>query len=324
MRSHHFRIALALLTAFACSFVVNAQSYPSKPLRIIVPVPAGGGSDIIGRIVAQKLIEQMKQQIVVDNRTGAGGAIGTEVAVRSAPDGYTLLLGSASEIAINPVVYSRLTYDPVHDLAPIALLGTAPVLIVVHPSLPVKNLDDLIALAKARPGDINMASAGNGTLSHFAGELFKSLTGVSLTHVPYKGGTPAAVAVLSGEAQVYFAGLPAVASHVKAGRLKAIAVADTKRVEEFPRVSTAIEAGVPEYEAVQWWGMFIPVATPKEIVGRLHNEIAQAMRTRDVITNFAAQGTTPGAFSQQRFADFIKVEVAKWGKVAKATGVKLD
>lgn len=318
------RAVLTSLTALACAFVVNAQSYPSKPVRIIVPFPPGGGSDIIGRIIAQTLTERMKQQVFVENRAGAGGSIGTETAVRSTPDGYTLVLASASEIAVNPSVYTRLTYDPVRDLAPIALLAATPLVVVVHPSLPVRRLKDLIALARARPSDINMASAGSGTFTHLAGELFQSLTGISMTHVPYKGVGPALSDLAGGQVQIVFIVLPAAAGLINSGKLKPLAVAGTKRAEALPAVPTVIEAGVPGYEAVQWWGMFVTVATPREIVGQLHNEIAQAVRAQDVIANFAKQGVTPGAFSQPQFTNFVRSEVVKWSKVAKASGVKLD
>lgn len=318
------RSALILLAGLACAFAVNAQSYPSKPVRIIVPFSAGGGSDIIGRIIANKLTEQMRQQVFVENRVGAGGTIGIELAIRSAPDGYSLVLASASEIAVNPVVYTRLTYDSARDLAPIALVGVSPLVVMVHPSLPVKGVKDLIALAKARPGDIHMASAGNGTFTHLAGELFKSFTGANMTHVPYKGGGAAIVALLGGEAQVYFGALPSALPHLKTGRTRVIAVADKKRAEVLPRVPTVIEAGVADYEAIQWWGMFVTAATPVEIVGQLHNETARALRAQDIVAHLATQGVMPGALSRQRFGDFVRAEVAKWGKVARASGVKLD
>jgi len=309
----------------ACSpAVALAQPYPARPVRLIVPFPAGGGSDIVGRIVAGKLTEQMKQQVFVDNRGGAGGSIGTEAAVRAAPDGYTLVLASTSEIAVNPAIYAKLTYDTVRDLAPIALIASTPVVIVVHPSLPVKSVKELIALAKARPGDINMASAGNGTFTHLSGELFKSVTGTHMTHVPYKGAPTALTDLAAGQVQIMFSSLPAAVGLINGGRIRAIAVSTEKRADNLPMVPTVAESGVPAYQVTYWYGTFVPAATPKDILAQLFNEVAQALRAQEVAAGLVKQGATPGALSQPQFADFVKSEHARWGKVARATGVKLD
>ncbi len=262
--------------------------------------------------------------MLVDNRPGAGGSIGTELAVRAAPDGYTLLVGSASEIAVNPSVYTRLSYNPERDLAPIALLATTPLVIVVHPSLPVTGLKDLIALAKARPGAINMASAGNGTFTHLAGELFMSLAGVRFTHVPYKGTGPALIDLASGEVQLVFIVPPVVTSFIGAGKLRAIAVAGTQRSVGLPAIPTVAEMGVPGFEVVQWWGLFVTAATPQEIVAQLYNESAMAIQTPDLIANFRKQGVVPGIFSRQQFVEFVKSEASRWRYVARSTGVRLD
>jgi len=317
-------LATALAIACASTASVLAQGYPARTVRLIVPFPAGGGSDIVGRIVAGKLTEQMKQQVIVDNRGGAGGSIGTEAAVRSAPDGYTLVLASTSEIAVNPAIYSKLTYDTVRDLAPIALIASTPVVIVVHPSLPAKSVRELVALAKARPGDINMASAGNGTFTHLSGELFKSVTGTNMTHVPYKGAPTALTDLAAGQVQIMFSSLPAAIGLINGGRIRAVAVSTEKRADNLPTVPTVAESGVPAYQVTYWYGTFVPAATPREILAQLFNEVSQALRAPDVAASLNKQGATPGALSQPQFADFVRSEHARWGKVARATGVKLD
>jgi len=319
------RIAIALmLVASFDAIPVLAQPFPSKPVRLIVPFPAGGGSDVIGRIMAQKLTERFGQQVVVDNRAGAGGSIGTEVAVRSAPDGYTMVLASTSEIAINPFLYSKLGYDTVKDLAPIAMIASTPMVVIIHPTFPVKTVKDLIALAKAKPGAINVASAGSGTITHLSGELFRSMTGVTWTHVPYKGAPPAMTDLASGEVQVMFSSLPAAMAFIKAGHVRPIAVSTRTRAASLPDVPTVMESGVPGYDVEYWYGTFAPAATPKDIVTKLSDETAQALRQQDVINNLANQGASPGTLSQAQFADFVKAEAAKWGKVVKASGAKAD
>ena len=317
---------LATTLAIACTgtATVLAQGYPAKTVRLIVPFPAGGGSDIVGRIVAARLTEQMKQQVIVDNRGGAGGSIGTEAAVRSAPDGYTLVLASTSEIAVNPAIYSKLAYDTVRDLAPIALIASTPVVIAVHPSLPVKSVRELVALAKARPGDINMASAGNGTFTHLSGELFKSVTGTDMTHVPYKGAPTALSDLAAGQVQIMFSSLPAAVGLINGGRIRALAVSTAKRADNLPEVPTVVESGVPAYEVTYWYGTFAPAAVPKDVLALLYNEVSQALRAPDVAASLKKQGASPGSLSQPQFAGFVKSEHARWGKVARATGVKLD
>ena len=315
--------ACALLTAAGTS-AVRAQAFPAKPVRIIVPFPPGGGSDIVGRIVAQKLGEQLKQQVLIDNRPGAGGSIGAEAGVRAIPDGYTLLLASASEIAMNPHIYSRLAYDPVRELVPVAQLGSSPQVIVAHPALPAKTLKELIALARLRPGQINMASSGSGTTNHLAGELFQSTTGVKFTHVPYKGAGPALTDLISGQVQLLFNVLPPVSGFIESGKLRALAVAGPRRLPALPEVPTAIEAGVPGYVATQWWGIFVPAATPKNIVTRLYGELAEALRAADLASSFERQGIAPGMLTQAQFAEFVVAENARWGKVVQTAGIKLD
>ncbi len=317
-------LAAALAVACAGGATALAQGYPAKTVRLIVPFPAGGGSDIVGRIVAGRLTEQVKQQVIVDNRPGAGGSIGTEAAARAAPDGYTLVLASTSEIAVNPALYSKLTYDTVRDLAPVALVASTPVVLVVHPSLPVRSVRTLVELAKARPGDINMASAGNGTFTHLSGELFKSVTGINMTHVPYKGALTALADLAAGQVQIMFSSLPAAIGLINGGRIRAIAVSTDKRAENLPDVPTVAESGVPAYQVTYWYGTFVPAATPKDILARLFTEVSQALRAPEVAASLNRQGATPGVLSQPQFVDFVKSEHARWGKVARATGVKLD
>lgn len=300
------------------------QTYPSKPLRMIVPFPAGGGSDAVGRIISHKLAERMGQQVVVDNRAGAGGSIGTEAAVRSAPDGYTLVLASTSEIAINPGLYSKLTYDTVKDLIAVAIVASTPMVVVVAPSLPVESVKDLIALAKAKAGAINVASAGNGTTTHLAGELFRTMANLSWTHVPYKGAPPALTDLAGGRVEVMFSSLPGAMPLIRSNRVKAIAVSTRTRAAALPEVPTVMEAGVPGYEVEYWWGVFVPAATSREIVLRLYHETAQSLKQNDVIGNLAKQGATPGDLTQPQFAQFVQAEVAKWGKVVKSSGAKAD
>ena len=318
------RARAILAAALATATPAIAQNYPAKPVRLIVPFPAGGGSDVIGRIIAQKLTDRLGQQVIVDNRAGAGGSIGTEAAVRSAPDGYTTVLASTSEIAINPALYSRLSYDTVKDLAPVAMIASTPMVVITHPSLPVKVVKDLIALATAKPGAINVASAGTGTITHLSGELFRALTNVTWTHVPYKGAPPALTDLASGEVQVMFSSLPAAMAFIKINRVRPIAVSTKTRAASLPDVPTVMESGVPGYDVEYWYGIFAPAATPKEPLARLADEIAQSLKQQDTINGLANQGATPGNLAPAQFADFVKAEVGKWGKVVRASGAKAD
>lgn len=316
------RLLLATL-CFAASCAA-AQSWPGKPLRLIVPFPPGGGSDAVGRIIAQKLSERLGQQVNVDNRGGAGGSIGTEAAVRAAPDGYTMVLASTSEIAINPSLYSKLSYDTVKDLVPVALIATTPMVVIVTPALPVSSITELVALARAKPGELNVASAGAGTISHLSGELFRSMNGLNWTHVPYKGTGPALTDLAGGQVQVMFVPPPPALGLVKANRAKLLAVSGKARVSNLPDTPTVAEAGGPAYSVDNWYGIFVPVGTPQEVVARLMEEIAQSLKAPDLVNTLAAQGAAPGAMAGAAFGDYVKSEVEKWGKVVKATGAKAD
>jgi tripartite-type tricarboxylate transporter receptor subunit TctC len=317
-----FLFAACLICSVSPS--VFAQAYPAKPVRLIVPFPAGGGSDIVGRILAQKLTERLGQQFVVDNRAGAGGSIGTEAAVKAAPDGYTMVLAGTSEIAVNPALYSKLTYDTTRDLTALAMVASAPLVVIIHPSLPVKNVKELIALAKAKPGEINVASAGTGTFTHLAGELFRSMAKVKWTHIPYKGAPPAITDLASGQVQVFFSTVPAAMAFIKSNRIKPIAVTTTTRVSALPDVPTVIASGVADYDVAFWYGAFVPPATSKDVVARLSDAVAQSIKSPDVINNLANQGVAPGTLTPAQFADFVKAEAAKWGRVVKESGAKAD
>jgi tripartite-type tricarboxylate transporter receptor subunit TctC len=316
--------AIAALGALLLAGGATAQTYPVKPVRLIVAFPAGGGSDVVGRILAQKLGERLGQQMVVENRAGAGGSIGTEAAVRSAPDGYTLALGSTSEIAINPAVYTKLSYDTVRDLVGVAPVASTPMALLVHPALPVRAVKDVIALARSRPGQINYSSAGNGSTTHLASEIFRSAARVDLVHVPYKGAPPALADLVGGQVHMMISTLPAAMSLVQAGRLRALAVTTAKRAESMPDVPTMQEAGLPGFDVEYWYGIFAPSALAKDLAGRLHTEIAQTVRQPDVVASLAKQGAAPMSMSPAEFAAFVKAEVGKWGSAARAAGVKLD
>ena len=300
-----------------------AQPFPARPLRLIVPFPAGGGSDAIARIVSPRLTERMGQQVVVDNRAGAGGSVGTEAAVKATPDGYTMVLASTSEIAINPALY-KLTYDTLRDLTPVALVASTAMVVIVSPSAGLDSVKDLIALAKAKPGAINVASAGNGTITHLSGELFRTLVGVSWTHVPYKGAPPALTDLAGGRVHVMFSSLPAAMPLIKSARVKPVAVSTRSRQPALPDVPTVIESGVPAYDVEYWYGVFVPAATPRTIVTRLADEIEQALRQKDVISSLANQGALPGNAREAQFARFVQEEHARWTKLVKSSGAKAD
>ena len=316
---------------FAASIMINllsgsaaAQSYPSRPVRMMVPFPAGGGSDTMGRAVGQKLGERLGQPVVVENRPGAGGSIGAELAAKAAPDGYTLLLGSTSEIAQYPNLNSRIAYSPQRDFAPISLVGNVPLVLVVHPSLPVKTVKDVIALAKARPGEINFSSAGPGSTTHLAVELFTFLTGIRMTHVPYKGSPQAVTDLVAGNVQIVIPTMPAALSMVKGGRLRAIAVSTARRTPVLPDVPTMQEGGVTGYDNPLWTGLLAPRDTPGAILSRLHGEIVNILALPDVKEVLARQGAEPASSTPEQFAAYIKSELAKWAKVVKEACIRID
>jgi tripartite-type tricarboxylate transporter receptor subunit TctC len=292
-------------------------------LRLIVAFPAGGGSDIVGRLLALKLGERLGQQVVVENRAGAGGSIGTEAGVRAASDGYTLLLGGTSEIAVNPHIY-KLTYDTTKDLIPVALVALTPMVVVVTPSLPVNNVTELIKFAKAKPNEVNVGSAGNGSFTHLAAELFRSMNGLTWTHVPYKGAPPALTDLASGRVQVMFSTAPAAMALIKSNLIKPIGVSSQTRDPNLPDVPTIVESGIAGYDVQFWYGVFVPVGTPKEIVAKLADNITQIVKSKDVVDSLAKQGANPSLLNPAQFGDYVKAEVDKWGKVVKESGAKID
>ena len=316
-------ICIAALSASSAGSA-HAQSYPSKPVRIVVAQAAGAQSDLFARLLGQKIGESLGQPVISDPRPGAGGILGTEVAARAAPDGYTLLMGNNSTHGAHPALYAKLPYDPVRDFSPIVLTVGAPYLLTAHPSLPVASLRELIAFAKARPGQLNYASAGNGSTHHLCGELLKSMAGIALVHVPYKGAPPATMAVLSGEMSMHFSSVSALHPHVKNGRMKGLGVTSVRRSSLLPEVPTMSEAGLPGFEMLSWFGLLAPAATPTAIISRLNAETIKALSTPDMKASIATQGWEVMSGTPEQFADFIKSEVARIGKIVKVAGIKVE
>ena len=320
------RFCFLTLLMFACAnaIPVFAQpQYPVKPLRLIVPYPPGGGTDTLARLLVQKLSEALGQQVVLDNRPGAGANIGVEVAAKSPPDGYTLLLATIAN-AISASLYSKLNYDLVKDFSSVTLLATTPHMLVVHPSVPARSVKEFVALATARPQQLAYSSSGSGTPSHLAGELFASMTGVRLVHVPYKGGGPSVIALLSGEVSVGFATMPSVIPHVKAGKLRALAVTTAQRSPSFPQLPTISEAGVPGYDAGSWYGLLVPAGTPKEVVARLNAETVKLLKLPEVKERLDSAGFEVLVSTPEEYAAFTRNEIEKWAKVVKASGARAD
>jgi len=304
--------------------VSHAQNYPARPVRMMVPFQAGGGSDTMGRIVSSKLSERLGQQFVVENRPGAAGSIGADIAARAPADGYTILLGSTSELVQYPNVNPKVPYDPLRDFAPIGPVGTVPMVLVVHPSLPVKNVKDLVALAKGRPGEINYGSAGQGATTHLAVELFTLLSGVKLTHVPYKGSPQAVTDLVAGNVQVGIPTMPAALPFIKSGRVKVLGVTTAKRASNLPDVPTINEAGLKGYEAALWTGILGPAGTPPAIVNRLNSEIAAIVQLKDVREALARQGAEAQTSTPAEFGQFLKTEYAKWARVVKEARIRIE
>ncbi len=298
--------------------------FPERAIRLIVPFPPGGPNDVLGRVVATKLTEQLGQQVVVDNRGGAGGIIGAEMAARAAPDGYTLFFAGTASMSINPILHRKLGYDPVADFASVSLIGTAPSLLSVNPSLAVRSVKELIDAAKARPGQLTFASSGVGTAPHLAGEMFNTLAGVSLVHVPYRGGGPAFVDLLAGQVSMYFAGIAAALPFVKEGKLRGIAVTGAHRSAVMPEMPTIIESGLPGYEMSNWYAIVTVAGTPKEIIARLNYEIVKALTAGGLKKRFLDLGVDPVGSDPAQLADYIRSEIPKWTKVIRSAGVKAD
>jgi tripartite-type tricarboxylate transporter receptor subunit TctC len=313
--------AAALL--YACAGFA-AESYPAKPVRIVVPFAAGGSTDILARAIAQRLNEAMRSPVIVDNRPGGGGVVGAEHAAKAATDGYTLFMGTNTTIAVAPHLYSRLPYDPLRDFVPISEIAYNPQFLDVHPSIPVRNVKELIALARARPGELNFGSAGQGSTAHMAMELFRSMAKVNFVHVPYKGTGPALIDLVGGHLSLMFDVVLTTLPHMKAGKVRVLGVSSLERVQVAPEVPTIAESGLPGYEALVWFGLFVPAGTPGEIVARLSNEVAAIVRHPKLRETFRLQGLTPVGSSSAEFAARARKEHELWGRVIREAGIKLD
>ena len=324
------RMRTTLTTAlFAASIAAtttngNAQAYPVKPIRFIVPFSAGGGADIVARALAQKLGDALAQQVVIDNRTGAAAIIGTELAAKSAPDGYTLILGQTGPNSINPGLYEKLPYDALRDFAPITLATTYPYVLVVHPSIPTKTVTELIALAKARPNELSFASAGNGAANHLAAELFKSMASIQMVHVPYKASAPALIDVLGGHVSMMFDPIITAMPQAKLGKLRALGVTTLKRAKVAPDVPAINEAGVAGFQVENWQGIVVPAKTPRAIVDRLNREIIKVLAQPAMIDVLNAQGLDPAGNTPAQFDALIRTEIDKWRKLVQAVGIRVD
>src|SRR5688572_31571033 len=315
--------ALLAVALLASGGYAHAQAYPTGPVRIVVPFPAGGGVDTTGRLIGQKLAEALGKPFVIDNRPGANGMIGSEIVATSPKDGYTLMVNGANFVT-TPSLYSKVTYDPIKDFAPISLLSVAPNVLVVHPSLPANSVKELIALAKARPGHVNFAGSGSGSTPHLAAELFNTLANVKMVHVPYRGTSPAIVGLMSGEASVMFMPTTNAVQLVKAGKLRALAVTSRERVAAMAELPTVSESGLKGYESSQWYGVLAPIGTPADILNLLNAHIAKIMQAPDMKQRLTAEGLVTVGSTRDQFATHIKAEAAKWAKVIKASGAKVD
>lgn len=312
-------VVIAAIAAVSSAYA----EYPTRPIRLVVPSGPGGGTDSIARPLGQKLSDLMGQQIVVDNRAGAGGNIGVELAARAPGDGYTLLLATLSNV-IGASLYSKLNYDLIRDFAPVTLLATTPELLAVHPSLQANSVKDLIALARSRPGQISYASAGNGTPTHLSGVLFERMTGTQLTHVPYKGGGPSIIGLVGGEVQISFAVMPSVVTQVRAGKLRGLAVSTPQRSSSMPELPTIGEAGVPGYEVMIWYGLLVPAGTPRPTVARLHAETVKALGFAEVRERLVAAGFDPRTMTPEQYGAFTRSEMNKWSRLVKESGARAD
>jgi tripartite-type tricarboxylate transporter receptor subunit TctC len=323
----HARIAaLIRIAALAALGVTSAlaQTYPAKPLRILIAQAPGSATDVISRVVANRLSEGLGQPIVIEARPGAGGVVGTESAARSAPDGYTLFMANNSTHGSNPAVYAKLPYDAVNDFAPISFVASVPYVLVVDPALPVSSVQELIAHAKSQPGKMNYASAGNGSTHHFCGELLKSMSGIDMLHIPYKGSPPAIAGLLGGEVSLMFANLTDIGSQIKGGKVKALAVSTPKRAGSLPDLPTLSEAGLPGFEITSWFGLLAPAGTPAPIIARLNAETNKVLARTDVRDTLGAQGLEVTSGTPEQFAAHIKSEIAKFTKIGKSAGIKAE
>ncbi|HZM43762.1 MAG TPA: tripartite tricarboxylate transporter substrate binding protein [Burkholderiales bacterium] len=321
-----FKAALFLVMAFTCLPIteVFAQAYPSKPIRFVIPSTPGAATDIRGRWTAERLSRALGQPVVVDNRGGAGGIVGTDAGAKSAPDGYTLVLVHQGTLALAPHIYAKLPYDPIGDLAPVNLLSVSPLVLAIHPSMQIKTVAELVRLARERPEQLNYGSPGTGTPPHMAGELFKSMANITVTHIPYKGGGPALIDLVGGRLTYTFDGTVVQLPYVQAGKIRALATTGKERLASLPDVPTVAESGVPGYEFTGWVGVSVPARTPAEIIARLNNEIAKILATSEAREWLATQGAQPGSGTPAEFGAYIKAEHSRWGPIIRKAGIKAD
>ncbi|MCC7426920.1 MAG: tripartite tricarboxylate transporter substrate binding protein [Alphaproteobacteria bacterium] len=327
MLSRRALLAATAGTSLAAAFPAGARAqaaYPNRPVRVVVPFAPGGATDILGRLIAGHLQEALGQPFVVENRSGGGGNIGSDLVAKAAPDGYTLLIGAAGNIGINPGLFPNMPYDPVRDLAPISLMASTPNILVVHPSVPANNVAELIALARSRPNQLNFASSGNGSTIHLSAELFKALAQVQMTHVPYRGSGPAVADLLAGTVQLMFDNLPSAIPHVQAGRLRALGVTSAKRAPALPNVPTIAEAGVAGYEATSWFGLFAPAGTPRPVIERLMQEVHAGVAKPALAERIRSLGAEIVTNTPDQLATMVRTEIAKWREVIRVSGAKLD
>jgi tripartite-type tricarboxylate transporter receptor subunit TctC len=322
-RRPRFAVLAAALFACGVSFAQAPDPYPVKPIRFILPFPPGGGTDILGRLIAERLAASLGQPVLIENRGGAGGNVGAEAAAKSAPDGYTIVLAAPS-LAISPSLYSKLNYDPVRDFTPVSLVANVPNVMITQPSIPAHSLREFIALAKSKPNGMNFGSGGSGTSNHLAGELFNIVAGTALVHVPYKGVNLAMNDVLSGRIELVVIGIPAAAPHLRAGKLRALALIAPRRSAALPDVPTIAEAGLPDFEVTTWYGVLAPAATPRPIIALLNAELVKIMHGAEMQERLAALATEPKTSTPEEFSAYIKQEIAKWGEVVRKAGLKAD
>lgn len=318
------RILLAA-TLSACVVTASAQqAYPNKPIRLIVPFPPGGGTDILARIVGNKLQENLKWVVMIDNRPGAGGNIGVDLAAKAPADGYTVVMGQTSNLAVNPTLYSKLPYNPVKDFSPVTTVATAPLVLVVAANSPYKTIADVVSAAKAKPGEITFASPGNGTVAHLTGELLQKAAGIKLQHVPYKGSTQAINDLMGGSVQLYMSSVPSAMSQIRSGKLRPLAVTSEKRSDDLPQVPTINESGYKGFNAVTWFGLLVPAGTPAPIISRLNTEVNKVLQMKELQEKIGAEGGDAQGSTPEEFAALLKTDLVKWGQIVKESGAKID
>ena len=318
------RVTIIFLAVLALTAPGAAQNYPDRVVRIVNPYPPGGSVDVMARLLAQKLGENLGQQFIVENRSGGGGNTGSDSVAKAEPDGYTLLFTAPGPLTVNQTLYSKLTFDPATDFAPIALFATAPIVLIVNPDVPAKNVQELIALARKEPGKINFASAGNGTTNHLSGELFKSMAKIDIVHVPYRGAGPAMNDLIGGHVQMFFDLMPVVLPQVTTGKVRALGAAGAARTSALPDVPTIAEQGVPGFDASSWYGLVAPAKTPEPVLAKLREEVAKALKTPDMVARIRELGSEPGAAFGKDFGAFMAAETKKWAEVIRASGAKAD